>query len=400
MRSLALSDETPELTVLPSIGGREATSLRLQISGRLETSSIARLWEEALILVNERPQRGSGTQATSESPSKGAAGVELLASGISYCDGAGAAMIADLRHQVEADGDLFELHGFPAKYQPILDLIAAPVPPARVCEDPKGWLEFLGRRSVEICDDAIELLYYVGKLSVTFFWACLSPRTIRWKDCFRSAQSAGVNSFPVVALVCGLLGLILGFQAIIVLRPLGAENMLAIMVSKSMLRELGPLMTAVVLTARSGSAFAAEIGTMRVNEEVDALETMGVDAVHFLVTPRLLSALVMTPILTVFANVFGLLGGAVIWVGVVDLPFGTYVDACMESITVADLVGGIIKAFVFGVLVAGVGCVRGLQTRGGAIAVGESATRAVVSGIVLIALCDSLFTFIFYTLEI
>ena len=357
--------------------------VRLTFSGRLETGSIARLWDQAL--------RAIGADAVE---------VEIDAAAIEYCDGAGAAMIGDLRNEVEGRGGRFALRAFPERFQPILDLVSAPVPPVRTSEPAIGWLGFVGRRAFDVVQDIIELVYYVGKLSVTLVRAFLHPRSIRWGDAFGSAQSAGVNSLPVVALVSGLLGLIIAFQSIIVLQQFGGETLLPLMVSKSMLRELGPLMTAVVLTARSGSAFAAEIGTMRVNEEVDALDTMGLDPVHFLVTPRLLAALVMTPVLTVFANISGLLGGALIWVVALDMPFGTYVDSCMDSVSSGDLLGGMLKSCVFGLLVAGVGCVRGLQTRGGAIAVGESATRAVVAGIVLIALSDSLFTFLFYSLGV
>jgi phospholipid/cholesterol/gamma-HCH transport system permease protein len=167
-----------------------------------------------------------------------------------------------------------------------------------------------------------------------------------------------------------------------------------------MVRELGPLMTAVVLTARSGSAFAAEIGTMRIREEVDALKTMGIVPVRFLVTPRILAAVFATPLLTMFANLAGLVGGAIVWRFTLGLALPGYVAQLEQAMTLTDLMGGLLKATVFGLLVAAVGCLRGLETEGGADAVGHSTTNAVVSSIVLIALADSAFSMIYYQLGI
>jgi len=158
-------------------------------------------------------------------------------------------------------------------------------------------------------------------------------------------------------------------------------------------------MTAIILAGRSGSAFAAELGTMKVNEEIDALTTMGLDPVRFLVVTRVLAAVVMMPLLTLFSNLMGLLGGGVVFLSF-DYPIITYVQQVLGAIEMGDLIGGLAKAFVFGILVAGIGCLRGLQTKTGASAVGLSTTRAVVSGIVLIVLADGVFSVVFYYLGI
>ena len=166
-----------------------------------------------------------------------------------------------------------------------------------------------------------------------------------------------------------------------------------------MLRELGPLMTAILLAGRSGAAFAAEIGTMRVNQEVDALTTMGLDPVRFLVTPRIIAALLMTPLLTVFAGLVGLIGGAVTMTSF-SIPFVTFLKQVDGAVSLDDFLAGFVKSFVFAVLVAGIGCLRGLQTRAGASAVGDSATRAVVSGIILLVVVDGVFALVYYLLDI
>jgi phospholipid/cholesterol/gamma-HCH transport system permease protein len=191
----------------------------------------------------------------------------------------------------------------------------------------------------------------------------------------------------------------MAFQAVIPMRRFGAEIFVADLVGLAMVRELGPLMTAIVLTGRSGSAFAAELGTMKVNEEIDALNTMGLDPVRFLVVSRVLAALAMTPLLTVFANVIGVIGGSLV-LRSLGYPFITYFNQFTSAVDHIDLLGGLVKSVVFGILVAGIGCLRGLQTRTGPAAVGESATRAVVSGIILIVIVDGIFSAVYYYLGI
>jgi len=166
-----------------------------------------------------------------------------------------------------------------------------------------------------------------------------------------------------------------------------------------MLRELGPLMTAILLAGRSGAAFAAEIGTMRVNQEVDALTTMGLSPVRFLVTPRIIAALLMTPLLVLFSDLIGMVGGAVTMQSF-SIPIVAFLKEIDSAVTLTDFLAGFVKSFVFAVLIAGVGCLRGLQTRAGASAVGDAATRAVVTGIILLVVVDGLFAVAYYMLDI
>ncbi len=158
-------------------------------------------------------------------------------------------------------------------------------------------------------------------------------------------------------------------------------------------------MTAILLAGRSGAAFAAEIGTMRVNQEVDALTTMGLSPVRFLVTPRIIAALLMTPLLTLFSDLVGLLGGALTMQSF-SIPFVTFLKQVDTAVTMTDFLAGFVKSFVFAVLVAGIGCLRGLQTKAGASAVGDAATRAVVTGIILLVVVDGLFAVAYYLLDI
>ena len=204
---------------------------------------------------------------------------------------------------------------------------------------------------------------------------------------------------PIVALISFLLGVILAFQSAIPMKKFGAEIFVADLIGLAMLRELGPLMTAILLAGRSGAAFAAEIGTMKVNQEVDALTTMGLDPVRFLVTTRVIAAVLMTPLLTLFADLVSLIGGAMTLQSFA-IPFVTFIHEVEGIVDFSDFMAGFVKSFVFAILIAGIGCLRGLQTSAGASAVGDSATRAVVSGIILLVIVDGIFAVIYFFLDI
>ena len=359
-------------------------TLAVVVSGRLDATTLPAIW-------------GRASQAVGRAR---AAAVEIDASGVTYCDSVGAALCVHLRDLQEQRGGTIRLAGFPEAYQPIIDLLLKPHAQRRDCPERVGQVERIGRATVGLARDSMELIVWVGRLVLALIEALIRPSTVRWRDMLRAAQITGVDSFPVVVLVAALIGLVLGFQSAIQLQQFGGDIFLANLIGLSMVRELGPLMTAVVLTARSGSAFAAEIGTMQIAEEVDALRTMGIDPVRFLVTPRMIAALFVTPILTVFANIAGVAGGGVVWVTTLGMSLPGYGSQLEQAIGMSDILGGLFKSFVFGLLIAAVGCVRGMQTRGGPSAVGHSTTSAVVSGIVLIALTDSAFSVIYFHLGI
>ncbi|MHC4187872.1 MAG: MlaE family ABC transporter permease, partial [Planctomycetota bacterium] len=192
-----------------------------------------------------------------------------------------------------------------------------------------------------------------------------------------------------------LIGLILAFQSAIAMQKFGAQIYVADLVVIVLFRELGALITAVIFAARSGSAFAAEIGTMKVNEEIDALTTMGLDPVKFLAVPRMLAGLFMMPLLTMFNLLFGLIGCGMVMASL-GFPFVTFMNRIQQACSLSDFTGGMIKTFVFGMIIAVVGCLRGLQTKTGASAVGDSATKAVVTSIIAIVIVDGVFAVVYY----
>lgn len=210
------------------------------------------------------------------------------------------------------------------------------------------------------------------------------------------AMSVGVAALPIVSLISFFVGLILALQGAYELRRLGALQLVANAVAISMTRELGPLMTAIVVIGRSGSAFAAEIGTMKVNEEIDALETMALEPVPFLVAPKFLAMMLMVPCLTTWADLMGVLGGGSFGVTSAGFTWTTYIRATLNAIALRDILLGLVKAFMFGVVITAVGCQEGFSTGLGSEEVGRSTTSAVVKSIFLVVAVDLVFTAIFY----
>jgi phospholipid/cholesterol/gamma-HCH transport system permease protein len=359
--------------------------IKLIITGRLDATTTGTIWRRATAAV---------TAANASS-------AIIDASGINYCDGAGIALLVYLRQLQRKRGGNLEIAGLRPEFAALLEDEDADLPAEQASHPVRsqGLAEEIGEATVELWRDIQILVSFVGELSVGLMRAMIDPRSVRWRDAVRVAEVAGVNALPIVALVSFLMGLIMAFQAAIPLRQFGAELFIANLIGLSILRELGPLMTAIILAGRSGSAFAAELGTMKVREEIDALKTMGLDPVRFLIVTRVVAAVCMTPLLTIFADLIGLIGGAVVMRSL-GFPFVTYIHQVQYAVTYGSLVGGLVKAFVFGILVAAIGCLRGLQTKTGATAVGESTTSAVVSGIILIAITDGIFSVVYYYLGV
>jgi len=242
---------------------------------------------------------------------------------------------------------------------------------------------------------SIQLLWFIGDTSSTFWESIKNPRKIRWRETFYYMDMCGREAFGIIALICFLMGLILGFQSATQMQKVGADIFVADLVGFSILRELGPIMVALICTGRAGSAFAAEIGTMKVNEEIDAMTTMGFNPTRFLVIPKIIALSVVMPLLTVIGDFFGILGGLAVAKFKLGLGTMQYLDRTTEVLSPSDLAEGLVKSLVFAVLIAGIGCLRGLQSTADAQGVGRSATSAVVSGIFLVILSDTILTIIF-----
>ena len=357
---------------------------KVALAGRLDSSTTGGVWRQATAAV-------SGAKAPS---------VVVDARSIDYCDGAGIALLVQLRQLQSQAGGTLQIDGLRPEFANLINDAAPNLGGEAGGEISQGGLAVeIGEATVELWRDIQVLVSFIGELVMGLVYAALHPGRVRWRDVLRVADTAGVNALPIVALVSFLMGLIMAFQAAIPLRQFGAQLFIANLIGLSMLRELGPLMTAIILAGRSGSAFAAEIGTMKVREEIDALKTMGLDPVRFLIVTRVIAAVCMTPLLTIFADLLGLMGGSVVMLSL-GFPLITYFHQVQYAVTYGSLIGGLVKSFVFGILIAAIGCLRGLQTKSAASSVGESTTSAVVSGIILIAITDGIFSVIYYYLGV
>lgn len=358
------------------------TTLRLR--GRLDSETTGAVWEPAHRCADEA---GTGR-------------LVIDASELQYCDGSGSTLLMTLREHRRNAGRPVEFLGLSEETAQLIELIA-PSPPAEAdgqgAGPEPGFVARLGQSTLDHFADLRRSVVFLGEVVVTLGQVALRPRLIRGRDLLQIADRAGIGAVPIVSLVAFLLGLILAFQSAIPMRRFGAEIFVADFLGIAMFRELGPLLAAILLTARSGSAFAAEIGTMKVNEELDALTTMGLEPVRFLAVPRVLAAMLVVPSLTVITSLAGLVGGLVVFLSL-GFPLVTYVNRVAAATSGADLIGGLAKSIVLGVIVAVVGCMRGMGTGAGAGAVGESTTGSVVTGITLIAVAEGIFAVLFYVM--
>ena len=375
----------PPTTAVLEPGPAEGNAAVLRLRGRLDAYSVAGIWNAALAALDAQP-----TQP-----------VIIDAGGVEYCDGAGIALLFELLRRPRPASASVQIRNLDERFARLLDQFDPQRFAARAAasQPHAGLTERVGKAAAGVIQEGFDRLAFVGESAASLTATVLHPLRIRWPDALAIAQRVGGDAVPIVALVGFLIGVILAFQSAIPMRQFGAEIYVANLVALSLLRELGPLMTAIMLAGRSGSAFAAEIGTMKVNEEVDALITMGIDPVRFLVVPRLLAGFLMCPLLTLLADLIGLVGGAVVMRGF-GIPLVTYFQQVQSAATQGDLFGGIVKAFVFGLLVAGIGCLQGLRTGKGPSAVGESTTRAVVGGIILIVAADGIFAVLYHVLDV
>jgi len=255
--------------------------------------------------------------------------------------------------------------------------------------------EAVGRRACEVLSSFNEHFAVLGETTCEAVGMLFHPRRFRLGDCALAFQRASFEGLPITTGIGFLLGVILAFQSAAVLKTFGAETFIANMLAIALFRELGPIITAIILAGRSGSAFAAEIGTMKVNEELDALTTMGLPPVRFLVMPRVVAAILAMPLLTIYSELAGLVGGAIV-MKIMGIPTPVFWRNVIASTTSFMIIFGLAKSALFGLLVGLIGCSSGMRTKNSSDGVGVSATSAVVGGIVAIAVTDGLLSVICY----
>ena len=255
----------------------------------------------------------------------------------------------------------------------------------------KPFLYVVGDSVVHFGTSSLEMLSFIGGITLTLIRSLGGKASFRRIDLLNLIEECGAHSLPIITLISVLVGLILAFVGAVQLRLFGAQIYVANLVAIAMAREMGALMTGIIMAGRTGAAFAAQIGTMQLNEEIDALKTLGISPMEFLVLPRLLAMVLMIPLLCLYADFLGIIGGAIVGVGMLDITLVQYFTQSQEALDLTNISLGVFKGLIFGIIVALAGCMRGLQSGRSASAVGEAATSAVVTAIVGIIVTDGIF---------
>lgn len=327
------------------------------------------------------------------------------ASGIEALDTAGAWVLHTLLAGPAGDRAGLSLCGLPAEFSALLESVrqhavaqaqtAAPV----ITAVPSVW-ENTGRGVVSMVAQLLAMLSFMGESAQALTDWLLHPTRIRWRAVLFNLRSAGFDALPIVGLLSFLLGVVVAYQGADQLRQYGANIFVADLVGLSMLREFAPLITAIIVAGRSGSAYAAQIGTMAVTEEIDAMRTLGLAPQELLVLPKMLALVIALPLLTVFADAMGILGGMMMAKTQLGVGFGEFLDRLVKAVSITSYLVGIGKAPVFAALIVVVGCFQGFRTRGGADSVGRQTTRSVVQSIFLVIVADALFSVAFSLLDL
>jgi phospholipid/cholesterol/gamma-HCH transport system permease protein len=353
----------------------EGDGERRSLSGALRVSTLGEL------------ERLFARRAKSDGPRS----LELGA--LSELDTPGALLLCRLRRQG------IELTGVRTQHKALLDLVCglnvAPLPTLAAMPRWRELVIQVGKGGASAWRDTVDVIAFIGRAASWLGRALLHPRSLRLASISRQVAETGINALPIIGLMAVMISVVIGYQGVAQLRPYGGEDFTINLVAVSVLREMGVLITAIMVAGRSGSAFTAEIGVMKAREEIDALQVMGLEPMELLVVPRLIGLIATLPLLTFFSDIMGLLGGGVIARVLLDVSPLQYVDRVHQAVSGSDLLVGMVKAPIFGFLIAVVGCMHGLRVRGSAESVGRETTSAVVTAIFAVIVLDALSSILF-----
>lgn len=366
-----------------ALGPRDAC---ITLSGKISADSLGTIWQE----IRHQQNQWLGHDPSTKT-------LVLEGSHIDYLDGAGLAFMIDVCHAQQAVGASVQFTGFNPSHEAQLKRFAPfeKMFPKTEAAAKESFVVKTGKAASNFLNDIQSIVFFTGQVASELVWAIKNPLKVRWQDFASVAVQAGLAALPIVGLVAFLIGVILSFQSAIGMEKFGAITFVGPLVSLGIFRELGPLITAILLAGRSSAAFAAEIGTMTVNNEVDALVTGGLSPIRFLVLPRVLAGIVVAPILTIYADLISVFSSSLTML-IYGIPLVNFYEGLVNTVKLEDIFSGLTKATLFGVVIASVGCLRGMQTGTGAAAVGISTTRAVVSSIVMITVVDGIFAYVSY----
>jgi phospholipid/cholesterol/gamma-HCH transport system permease protein len=332
-------------------------------------------------------------------PEKGEVVVD--GAGMSSLDTSGAWILQRTLGALKKRGCAVRVQGLRPEFNSLLALIASrEIATGTPVAAAPSWLARVGRRAWAGLRGTAAYFAFVGESFIALLHSIAHPRRFRWRVILHNMQTAGIDALPITGFLSFLMGLVIAYQGADQLQRFGANIFVVDLVALAMLRELSPLLTAIIVAGRSGSAYTAQIGTMKVTEEIDALRTIGVGAQEQLVLPKMLALVVVLPLLTVYTDITGLLGGMVMARAKLDITFPMFLDRLDEAIAISSYWTGISKAPVFAMIIALVGCFRGFHVTGSAESVGEQTTMSVVQSIFLVIAMDALFSIVFIWLDL
>ncbi|MEP7125953.1 MAG: MlaE family lipid ABC transporter permease subunit [Byssovorax sp.] len=360
-------------------------AVEARLSGKLAFVDATSLWTEIQARI---------TPQTKER-------VTLDLSGVESIDGGTMALLVQTKWDLQTEGGTCEFVGATGHVQKILDLYEGDAKPnKRPKQKARSAIDQLGQATADSFYELQLVLAFLGSMILAIGGVIRRPKTGNWHDIAPLMNRTGADAVPIVLLINFLIGFVMGFQSAVQLKQFGANIFVADLVGLSITRELGPLMTAIIVCGRSGAAFAAELGTMKVSEEVDALRTMGFGPWRYLVIPRMLALILVMPILTLLADLVGICGGLLVGLLSLDLTITGYLNETRNALHMWDIFQGLIKAAVFGFAIGLIACQQGLATSGGAEGVGRRTTAAVVTSLFALILLDAGFTMLFYFLKL
>jgi phospholipid/cholesterol/gamma-HCH transport system permease protein len=327
-------------------------------------------------------------------------GVVLDGSHLAAIDSVGVWILQRQLQKIRDQGLSIHLLDWSPRYEKLLEVVEAQIAVPLLQTPHISLLEKIGRRGEAVWKDMFSLLSFIGATALTFLRIAPRPRHWRVRQILKNIQIAGFDALPIVGLTSFLLGIVVAYQGADQLRHYGANIFVVDLVGFSMLREFSPLITAIIIAGRSGSAYAAQIGTMVVTEEIDALRTIGIEPIDLLVLPKIIALVAALPLLTVFSDVTGVLGGMIMARSQLDIGFNEFLIRFGSQVHLSALLIGVGKAFVFAFIISVIGCYQGFRTKGNADSVGRQTTRSVVQSIFIVIILDSLFSVVFSMLDL
>jgi phospholipid/cholesterol/gamma-HCH transport system permease protein len=373
---MALMPDEPQVIPARADARDTADGLRVELSGRWRITEPHPSWRET---------RGDRTPGR----------VTVALKDIESWDSALLLFLFETARWCRANNARFDASALPETMRGLMEQLSAAEVKETETERGTGFVQAVGQASVNVWNATRAMTRFVGEITLGAWGLLKRPRKFRWRDCLQEMQQCGAMSLPIVSLISFLVGVTLAYTAAIILRQFGADIWVADLVGLSMTREMAATMTGVVLAGRTGAAFAAQIGNMKANEEIDALVTLGFSPVDFLVMPRIVALGLMMPLLAMYANCLGIVGGMVVAQGVLNIPPSAYWIEMLTIVDMSDVLAGVIKAATFGLIVGMAGCLRGLQADRSAAGVGRAATSAVVTSILLIVVADAVYAVVF-----